>query len=127
MSYYPVPGGYPSVGHPASGPTGSFATSHAGSSPVPHSSDPQHLNTPAAYGYADPETASGLEAWFNFRNTGYLKGFVVGAGVALVLTNPTVQKALVSGAVKLWSSVQGGVEEVKEQIQDIKAEMSQKD
>jgi hypothetical protein len=26
----------------------------------------------------------------------------------------------------VWSSVQGGIEEVKEQIQDIKAEMSMK-
>jgi hypothetical protein len=78
------------------------------------------------YGY-EAEGPYGLESWFNFRNTGYLKGFAVGAGVALVLTNSAVQKALVAGAVKLWSAVQGGVEEVKEQIQDIKAEMSQKD
>ncbi len=68
----------------------------------------------------------GVESWVNFRNSSYLKGFVVGAGMALVLSNPAVQKALVTGAVKLWSMVQGGVEEVKEQIQDIKAEMSQK-
>lgn len=63
--------------------------------------------------------------WLNFSNTGYLKGFAVGAAAALVLTNPTVQKALVTGVVKIWSAVQGGVEEVKEQIQDVKAEMSQ--
>lgn len=78
-------------------------------------------------GYEADQGEYGLESWFNFRNSGYLKGFVVGAGLALVLTNPTVQKALVSGAVRVWSAVQGGVEEVKEQIQDIKAEMSQKE
>ena len=37
-----------------------------------------------------------------------------------------MQRAVVKGAVALWSSVQGSVEEVKEQIEDIKAEMSMK-
>lgn len=117
--------------------------------PYPHHSFPQGVQAPYrgapshapfqssgghdcdqhAYGAAqanDPVPGT-FESWFNFHNSGYLKGFVVGAGVALILTNPSVQKALVAGAVKLWSTVQGGVEEVKEQIQDIKAEMSQKD
>lgn len=91
--------------------------------PVYHQYDPHAYRTlPASV----PEPGA-LESWFNFHNSGYLKGFVIGAGMALVLTNPTVQKALVAGAVKLWSTVQGGVEEVKEQIQDVKAEMSQKE
>ena len=68
-----------------------------------------------------------MDTWFNFNNSGYLRGFAVGAGMVLLLTNPAIQKALVSGVVKIWSAVQGGVEEVKEQIQDIKAEMSQKE
>ncbi len=68
-----------------------------------------------------------MENWLDFKNTGYLRGFAVGAGLVLLLTNPALQKALVSGVVKVWSTVQGGVEEVKEQIQDIKAEMSQKE
>lgn len=68
-----------------------------------------------------------MDNWLDFKNTGYLRGFAVGAGLVLLLTNPTLQKALVSGVVKVWSAVQGGVEEVKEQIQDIKAEMSQKE
>jgi len=71
-----------------------------------------------------PSTA---QSWFNFSNSGYLKGFVIGAGVALVLGNPTVQKSIVSGAVKCWSALQGGVEEVKEKVKDIKAEISSKD
>jgi hypothetical protein len=69
---------------------------------------------------------STMRAWFDFRNPGYLKGLAIGAGAALVLANPTVQRAVVTGAVKIWSALQGGLEEVKEQIKDIKAETSQK-
>ncbi len=68
-----------------------------------------------------------VASWFNFTNADYLKGLALGAGVALVATNPTVQKAVVSGAVKVWAAVQGGVEELKEQVQDVKAEISQQD
>ena len=57
---------------------------------------------------------------------GYAKGLLLGAAATYLLTNPKVQKAVVKGAVALWSSVQGSVEEVKEQIEDIKAEMSMK-
>ncbi|MFK5953429.1 MAG: hypothetical protein QM498_10260 [Desulfobacterium sp.] len=93
----------------------------------------QYKTTDPAYAYntAQPETApiappNGIADWYNFSNGSYLKGFFMGAGITLLVTNPTVQKGIVTGAVKLWSMVQGGVEEVKEQIQDVKAEMSQK-
>ncbi|MFH1137679.1 MAG: YtxH domain-containing protein [Pseudomonadota bacterium] len=79
-------------------------------------------------GEYDPEPASrpvGTQAWLDFSNPGYLKGFLVGVGAALLFANPNIQKALVKGTVKLWSVVQGSVEEVKEQFQDVKAEMSQ--
>lgn len=76
---------------------------------------------------ATAETESSLSSWVNFTSTDYLKGLALGAGVALVATNPTVQKAVVSGAVKLWAAIQGGVEELKEQVQDAKAELSQQD
>ncbi len=83
-------------------------------------SQPATATTPAA-------TDSTLTSWLNFTSTDYLKGLALGAGVALVATNPTVQKAVVSGAVKLWAAIQGGVEELKEQVQDAKAEISQQD
>ncbi len=89
-------------------------------------------NAPAMGQYSYPgvpqaQQPSAVQSWFNYRNPSYLKGLAVGAGLALVLTNPAVQKALVSGAVKLWTAVQGGVEEIKEHVQDIKAELSTKD
>ena len=83
--------------------------------------NPQQATTPAA------AQDSAVTSWFNFTNFDYLKGLVLGAGVALVATNPTVQKAVVSGAVKTWAALQGGVEELKEQVQDAKAELSQQD
>ncbi len=60
-------------------------------------------------------------------NTSLLKGLLVGASVALVATNPKVQKAVVGGAVKAWSAVQASVEEMKEQVEDAKAELAQED
>lgn len=74
-----------------------------------------------------PNQTSPVTSWFNFTSADYLKGLALGAGVALVATNPTVQKAVVSGAVKVWAALQSGVEELKEQVQDAKAEISQQD
>lgn len=83
---------------------------------------------PAQAGTGTPAAAdTGVTSWINFSSGDYLKGVAVGAGVVLVATNPTVQKAVVSGAVKLWAALQGGVEELKEQVQDAKAELSQED
>ena len=83
--------------------------------------------TPVNDQIADPRTVnetSTLQSWFNVTDVKYLAGLAVGAGIAYAATNETVQKAVVSGAVRMWAAVQGGVEEVKEQVQDIKAEMS---
>jgi hypothetical protein len=89
-------------------------------------SDPQAYAYDYNYGAVSPGVPdSGVGSWFQFSNSGYLKGFLIGAGATLLITNPTVQKTLVRGTVKLWSFLQGGVEEVKEQFRDIKAEMSQ--
>lgn len=73
-----------------------------------------------------PAQVSWTQGWLAFNDPGYVKGLLLGAAAAYLLTNPRVQRAVVKSAVTLWTSVQGGVEEVKEQIQDIKAEMSMK-
>ena len=66
-----------------------------------------------------------VSSWFDFSNPSYLKGFVIASGITLVAANPSVQQALIKGGLKIWNFFQGGVEEIKEQIQDVKAEMSQ--
>ena len=93
---------------------------------VPQQSMPQYDNRYQTYqNYSQPQS-SWTQGWVAFQEPEYIKGLVLGAGLAYLLTNPTIQKALVKGAVTLWTSVQGGFEEVKEQIQDIKSEMSMK-
>jgi hypothetical protein len=84
----------------------------------------QHIQQADASRVQADAPGTGLASWFNVTQPAYLKGLLLGAGVALVLTNPTVQKALVGGAVRVWAAVQGGIEEVKEQIEDVKAELS---
>ena len=105
MSQYPYYSYYPYAGYPAQG----------GQAGQGYAQDPS--------GYYSP-SGSWTQGWFAFSDPGYLKGMLLGAGLTYLLTNPKVQRAVVKGAVTLWSAVQGGVEEVKEQIQDIKAEMS---
>lgn len=85
----------------------------------------QYPAQPAEQNVAATTTDSSLASWVNITSADYLKGLALGAGVALIATNPTVQKAVVSGAVKVWAAIQGGVEELKEQVQDAKAELSQ--
>jgi hypothetical protein len=63
-----------------------------------------------------------VQQWFDYKNPSYVKGAVVGAAVTLLLTNPTVKKAIVKGVVGVWGTLQGGVEELKEQIRDVQAE-----
>ena len=86
----------------------------------------------AASNHSDPlqqaqpvQQVSPVKSWVNVTDARYLKGFAVGAGIAILASNPKVQKAVVSGSVRLWSALQGGIEEAKEKIQDIKAEVEQ--
>ena len=69
--------------------------------------------------------ASLTSGWFSFSNPAYLKGFLIAAGITLAVSNPKVRKVITDGAIKTWAAVQGGVEEFKEKIGDIRAEMSQ--
>ncbi len=78
------------------------------------------------YPAAPPELATGFTSWFDFSNSGYFKGLLIGAGLALLMTNPAFQHAIIAGSVRIWSMFQGGLEEMKEQVRDIQAEMSQK-
>lgn len=56
-------------------------------------------------------------------NDRFLKGLLVGAAAAYLLTNETVQRTAIKGAVKAWSLLQGGIEELKERFHDAEAEI----
>ena len=53
----------------------------------------------------------------------FLKGLLIGAAAAYILTNESVQRTAIKGAVKAWSLMQGGVEEIKERFHDAEAEL----
>ena len=53
----------------------------------------------------------------------FVKGALVGAVAAYLLTNENVQQAVIKTAVKSWAMVQGGVEEMKERFRDAEAEL----
>ncbi|BBO90529.1 YtxH domain-containing protein [Desulfosarcina ovata] len=67
---------------------------------------------------------SALGSWFDYTNSSYIKGLLLGVGVTLLVTSPPVQNAVIKGTVAAWSAVVGGIEEVKERVRDAKAEKS---
>lgn len=56
-------------------------------------------------------------------NPRFIRGALFGAVAAYLLTNENVQQAAIKSAVKMWSLVQGGVEEMKERFRDAEAEL----
>lgn len=71
--------------------------------------------------YAYPARASA--PFFNFSNDRFLKGLLIGAAATYLVTNESVQRTLIKGAVRTWSMLQGGVEEIKERFHDAEAEL----
>jgi hypothetical protein len=61
--------------------------------------------------------------FFSFASNRFLKGLLIGAAATYLLTNESVQQAAIKAAVKAWTLMQGGVEEVKERFQDAEAEL----
>lgn len=103
-AYAPPPG----YGGAPSGMYGPHASAHG---PGPYA---------PAHGYAQP---SGAAAWFNFRDERFVKGLLVGAAATFLLTNESVQKGAIKSLVRVWTLVQGGVEEAKERFRDAEAEL----
>ena len=124
IEYYPYPAYQPQPQQP--GTQGSQAA---------HGGYYQTGAYPAAPGYAaysvPPQGAVPPGAYptqqsrpvFNFSNDRFLKGLLIGAAATYLLTNETVQRTAIKGAVKAWSFLQGGVEEIKERFQDAEAEL----
>lgn len=82
---------------------------------------------PTPQAYAPVPQTSWTQGWLAFNDPGYIKGLLLGAARHLPADQPQGAARCSQGRQwPLWSSVQGSVEEVKEQIEDIKAEMSMK-
>jgi len=56
-------------------------------------------------------------------NPRFIRGALMGAAVAYLMTNEQVQQSAIHGAVRAWSLVRGGVEEMKERFRDAEAEL----
>ena len=71
----------------------------------------------------DIPTSSGLGSFFQLDNDSYWKGILVGSLVTLLLTNAAVKKGIMKTVIKASASVKGGIEELKEQLGDLEAEV----
>lgn len=95
--------GYPPTGHPPGYP---------------------HGHSPWGAGYPPPPVPPAAPAGRgHLTNPRFLKGALVGALATYLLTNETVQHNAIKAAVRAWSMVQGGVEEMKERFRDAEAEL----
>jgi hypothetical protein len=74
---------------------------------------------PPEYAYYGQPSSSFL----NLGSDRFLKGLLIGAAATYLVTNESVQRAAIKGAVKAWTLMQGGVEELKERFQDAEAEL----
>lgn len=70
-----------------------------------------------------PQYQQQSSSLLGFSNDRFLKGLLIGAAAAYLLTNENVQRTAIKGAVKAWSLLQGGVEELKERFHDAEAEI----
>lgn len=59
----------------------------------------------------------------NFNSAAFIKGALIGAGVAYIMTNKKAQEALFKAIVKVGNLIQAGSEELKERFEDVKAEV----
>lgn len=75
---------------------------------------------PAAYPPPAPQPAASAPGLFNDR---FLKGLLLGAAATYLITNEQVQRAAIKGTVRLWTLLQGGIEELKERFRDAEAEL----
>lgn len=60
----------------------------------------------------------------NFNTAGFLRGLLIGAGVAYLLSNEKAQQSLFKAIVKAGNLLQSGTEELKERFEDAKAEVN---
>ncbi len=104
----------------------------AGAIPVPGAASPwpqglahwhmgyQHVPYAAWQGAPIAPVAAAPAGIFNDR---FIRGLLIGAAAAYLLSNENVQRTAIKTAVRAWGLVQGGVEELKERFHDAEAEV----
>lgn len=107
---YPPYPCYYGNGYGQPGPQGYGYGPYAAQAPMPQQPQPQ-------------APAGASNALLPFTSDSFLKGALIGAAAAYILTNENVQHSMIKGTVKAWHMLQGGVEEVKERFQDAEAEL----
>ncbi|SUB83538.1 Uncharacterised protein [Pragia fontium] len=79
------------------------------------------------YPYAAPSTMDQQAPQTPYRadngRAHLITGIVAGAAVAYLLSNRHVQKSIGATANKAWGAVRGEVEELKERLADVQAEL----
>lgn len=91
--------------------------------------DPRGAQGRYRYGYGEGARDGeglfdGLKGMLRGRHSEqFLLGLAIGAGAAWVLSDEETRRKLMKAGVDLYSGVAGGVEELKEQMADIKAEL----
>lgn len=82
----------------------------------PYGTPPYAPSMPAA-GAAPVTPASSM------MGSSFVKGALIGAAAAYLLSNEQVQQSAIKTAVKSWAMLQGGIEEMKERFLDAEAEL----
>lgn len=130
----PTPAGYPPAGFgtgaqapqpqapqpqaPYGGPAGAPPPFGAGFPPPPPGFPPYAAAAPQGAAQANPNAHRHPNA------DSLVKGLVVGAAAAYLLTNETAQRTILRTAVQVWTKLQGGFEEIKERLHDAEAEVA---
>lgn len=104
--YGPAPHGHPP--HPGHGP---------------HAYPPQGWPPPWAWAPPAPTPEPTRREERHDHHIDLLAGLAVGAAAAWLLSNDQVQRTVIRSAVTLWTTLQGGLEEMKERVRDAEAEL----
>ncbi len=122
--------GYSPGSHPMDTAAGGHQP-HAGSNLSASMHHPR-LHDANHYGYypqapvqqADPPSEEGYSILgLNLSDWGFWKGALVGTALTLLITNESVQRAIMSGVVKAYSAAQDGFGEIKEMFEDAQSEL----
>lgn len=113
--HYPYSPYYGNPYYPAQN-SGQHVAQHA----AQYGAAPTHPYTPSM---TQTPVSANNTPFFNITNPGFIKGAAIGAVVAYLLTNETVQHNAIKASVKSWSLLQGGIEEIKERFRDAEAEL----